>query len=270
MRAPLQYNRRTCLPVLAATVAGALSGKAVAAWVSRNTFVLVHGAWFGGWCWTGVADYLRCRGHRVFTPSLTGLGDRAHLAGQSVTLSTHVDDVIDVIDAEELKDVILVGHSYAGVPCAMVAERISDRIRQLVFLDSVLPEDGKPLSTLSSSKVWEARIAAARATPANAFPPPPIVAFGVTDAVQVGWLERQLRPQPIGTYLEAPHLTKPVGAGLDTIYLSCEAPAMAAIDPFRARARQQQGWCFQAIPSSHACMVTAPELTGETLERLAP
>lgn len=205
----------------------------------------------------------------MFAPSLTGLGDRAHLAGPSVTLSTHVADVIDVIDAEELKDVILIAHSYAGVPCAMVAERISDRIRQLVFLDSVLPEDGKPLSTLSPSKIWQTRVAAAQATPANAFPPPPIAAFGVTDAVQVSWLERQLRPQPIGTYIEAPRLTKPVGAGLDTRYVSCESPAMAAIDPFRARARQQQSWRFQALPSSHACMVTAPELTGETLERLA-
>ena len=269
MRAPLQYNRRTCLPVLAATVTGALAERAVAAPVSRRTFVLVHGAWFGGWCWAGVADYLRSRGHRVFTPSLTGLGDRAHLAGPSVTLSTHVADVIDVIDTEELKDVILVAHSYAGVPCAMVAERISDRIRQLVFLDSVLPENGTPLSALSPPKVWETRIAAAQATPANAFPPPPITAFGVTDAVQVGWLERQLRPQPIGTYLEAPHLTKPVGAGLDTIYVSCETPAMAAIDPYRARARLQPVWRFQAISSSHACMVMATELTSENMERLA-
>ena len=233
----LQVNRRACLPVLAGTIVATLPVRAdtLPSW---RSFVLVHGAWFGGWCWTEVAAYLRGKGHRVFTPSLTGLGDRAHLAGPGVTLSTHVADVLDVLQSEELRDVILVAHSYAGVPCAMAAAQAADRIGRLVFLDSVLPEDGKPLSALSAPDVWEARLAAARMTPSSGFAPPPIAAFGVTDPKQIAWLQRQLRPQPIGTYLEAPRLT--ASSQQDTVYVSCEGPTMAASIrsvPPRAHAR---------------------------------
>ncbi|WP_407174834.1 hypothetical protein [Bradyrhizobium sp. STM 3562] len=112
-------------------------------------------------------------------------------------------------------------------------------------------------------------MAAARATPANGFPPPPIAAFGVTDPDQIAWLERRLRPQPIGTYVEPPRLTKAVGAGIDTVYVSCEGPAMGAIDPFRARAKARTDWRFQSLASSHACMISDPKLTAETLVRLA-
>ncbi|NLS68208.1 alpha/beta fold hydrolase [Bradyrhizobium brasilense] len=269
MSDPSQFDRRTCLSALAAaTLSAPLAAKADPVPLSRRTFVLIHGAWFGGWCWAKVADHLRGKGHRVFTPSLTGLGDRAHLAAPSVTLSTHVADVMDVLDSEELSDVVLVAHSYSGVPCAMVAERASARIRRLIFLDAVLPEDAKPLSTLSSPKLWEERVAASKATPANGFPPPPVAAFGIAGSDQADWLERRLRPQPIGTYIEPPKLAKPVGVGIDTIYVSCEAPAMAAIDPFRARARARPDWRFHSVPASHACMISDPQLTAETLAEL--
>ena len=264
----LQFDRRTCLPVRAATLAETFPVRAETAAASQ-TFILIHGAWFGGWCWANVAAYLRGRGHRVFTPSLTGLGDRAHHAGPSVTLSTHVADIVDVAESEELKGAILVAHSYSGVPCAMAAERIGDRIQRLVFLDSVLPEDGKPLSSLSDPKLWDARAAAAQATPANGFPPPPIGALGISDPDQAAWLERQLRPQPIGTYVEAPKLMKPVGAGIDTVYVSCEGPAMAAINPYRAHAKARTDWQFQCLASSHACMISDPQLTGEMLSRVS-
>jgi pimeloyl-ACP methyl ester carboxylesterase len=168
-------------------------------------------------CWRLLAPgaaYLRGRGHRVFTPSLTGVGDRAHLARPGVTLSTHVADIVDVAESGELKGAILVAHSYSGVPCVMAAERIGDRIRRLVFLDSVLPEAGKPLSSLSDPKLWDARAAAAQATPANGFPPPPMGRIWDIRSGSGRWLERQLRPQPIGTYVEAPKLMKPVRAAM--------------------------------------------------------
>lgn len=265
----MTQTRRTCLAELAAAATAACGAGLARAAPAAATFVLIHGAWFGGWCWSGVAAELRGRGHRVFTPSLTGLGDRAHLASANVTLSTHVSDIIDVFESEELSDVVLVAHSYAGVPGAMAVEQIKHRLRRFVLLDAVLPQDGKPLSQLSSPAAWQARVTAAQATPANAFPPPPISAFGLTDAGQVAWLERRLRPQPLGSYSEPPHLTKLPGDGVDTVYVSCERPAMAAIDLSRAQARGRSDWRVVPLAASHGCMISDSALTAATLASLA-
>jgi len=117
----------------------------------HRTFVLVHGAWHGGWCWRRVADRLTAAGHRVFTPTLTGLGERKHLMSASITLDTHVQDVCNLIRFEELSDICLVGHSYAGMVVSLVAEAMEDRISSFVFLDAFVPEDGEtPLDLVSA------------------------------------------------------------------------------------------------------------------------
>lgn len=110
---------------------------------SQRHYVLAHGSWHGGWCWRPVAAILRAAGHHVYTPSFTGLGDRAHLLSESVTLETFIEDLIQVIESEELEDVILVGHSFAGVPISGVADRIPERLSHLVYFDAVVLEDGK-------------------------------------------------------------------------------------------------------------------------------
>ena len=107
------------------------------------TYVLVHGAWHGGWCWKYVREILEDSGHQVYTPSLTGLGDRVHMRNQNVNLSTHVDDIVNLIRYEGLSNIILVGHSYAGHVVSLVADKIKDKIKHLVYLDAVLPTDGK-------------------------------------------------------------------------------------------------------------------------------
>src|SRR3984957_17388198 len=104
----------------------------------RPPYVLVHGAWHGGWCWGRVAERLRAAGHRVFTPTLTGLGDRAHLIAPHVGLATHVEDVIATLEMEDLSDVVLVGHSFGCAVIGGVADARADRIRRLVFLDALL------------------------------------------------------------------------------------------------------------------------------------
>ena len=109
--------------------------------MSQPAFVLVHGAWHGGWCWADVAGVLQAAGHRVFAPSLTGLADRAHLFGAQVTLATHVEDVVRLIEFERLDGCVLVGHSYAGNVITGVADRLRDRIRHYVYLDAVVPDD---------------------------------------------------------------------------------------------------------------------------------
>ena len=106
------------------------------------TYVLVHGAWHGGWCWNRVAPLLRAKGHDVYTPTLTGLGERVHLASPEVDLSTHVTDVVNVIEFEDLRNVILMGHSYGGQVITGVAGVIPQRIAQLAYLDAVVPNDG--------------------------------------------------------------------------------------------------------------------------------
>src|SRR5262249_11162814 len=106
-------------------------------------FVLVHGTWGGGWQWRPVAERLRARGHRVFTPSLTGLGERAHLVTPATGLDTHIDDIANVLAWEGLRNVALVGTSYGGLGIARVAARLPDRIRALVFLDAALPQEGR-------------------------------------------------------------------------------------------------------------------------------
>ena len=110
-----------------------------------TTFVLVHGAWHGGWCYKRVARLLRQAGHDVYTPTLTGLGERAHLMNRTIDLDTHVQDVVGVIRCEELSDVVLCGHSYGGMVIAGVAEQIAAKIRSLVYLDAFVPENGKSL-----------------------------------------------------------------------------------------------------------------------------
>ncbi len=107
------------------------------------TYVLVHGACHGGWCWRRVAELLRAAGHEVFAPTLTGLGDRAHLAHRGIDLDTHIQDVAAVLTYEELREVVLVGHSYAGLVITGVAERAANRLAQLVYLDAAVPRDGE-------------------------------------------------------------------------------------------------------------------------------
>ena len=107
------------------------------------TFLLVHGAWHGGWCWRRVVPLLQQAGHTVLTPSLTGLGERAHLSRPDIDLDTHINDIVMLIDMEELEDIVLVGHSYAGMVVTGVADRVTTKIRRLVYLDAFLPENGK-------------------------------------------------------------------------------------------------------------------------------
>src|SRR2546430_11596775 len=123
--------------------AAALGGTAARAQTgARNTFVLVHGAWHGGWCWRRVADLLQQRGHKVFTPTMTGWGERSHLIDGKINLTTHVTDIVNVIKWESLKDIVLVGHSYGGIIISGVAEAMRDAIGSIVFLDAFVPGNG--------------------------------------------------------------------------------------------------------------------------------
>jgi pimeloyl-ACP methyl ester carboxylesterase len=237
------------------------------------TFVLLHGGWHGAWCWRRVTPLLRDAGHDVVAPTLTGLGERAHLVSRDVDVSLHVRDLAAVLEMEDVRDAVLVGHSYAGVVIAAVAEVASDRIAQLVFLDAFIPRAGCALLDLLPSARAEVFRGAAREHGDGWLVPLPweqaLAGWGVTDPEDVAWTLSRLTPQPMATFLE------PFGASaaweqLPRTFLHCTSkPAGDTFAPFaEAAAASGSGWRFESIATGHDAMITAPEALAETLLKL--
>jgi pimeloyl-ACP methyl ester carboxylesterase len=229
-------------------------------------FVLVHGAWHGAWCWDRVADILRDAGRQVFTPCLTGLGERAHLADPSIGLSTHVADVIDVIQDEGLTDVILVGHSYAGHVVALVADRLKPKIRHLVMIDSKLPHDGQPFYSGPGSEE-RTRQAYASAIDGYLMTPMPVSWLGLDPDSQLGReVAAKLTPQPMGTLLE-PVVYK--NGGIDSLpktYIRTLKRANAdGPDPIADEIKDKPGWIWKTIDTGHDAMLLESEILSEML-----
>jgi pimeloyl-ACP methyl ester carboxylesterase len=233
-------------------------------------YVLVHGAWHGGWCWGKVAELLRAAGHRVFTPTLTGLGDRAHLIAPNVGLATHVEDVVALLDMEDLSDVVLIGHSFGGAVIGGVVDARADRIRHLVFLDALLMQSGQsPFSQLPREMV-EARKAGAIRTSSLfgetlAMPPPPPSAFGIFDAQDAAFVASRLRPHPIKTYEDSLALKRPLGAGRPTTYIACTNPFYQAMAPERQWVKAQPDWVYRELATGHDAMILVPDALAEML-----
>jgi pimeloyl-ACP methyl ester carboxylesterase len=238
---------------------------------ARRSFVLVHGAWHGGWCWRDVADLLRAGGHRVTTPTQTGLGERRHLMSRDITLDTFVADILNHIEAEELEDVVLVGHSHAGGVISGVADRIPARLRQLVYLDAAIPERGRSAFGMLPEEIVAARRKLVAEQGQGVFiPAPPVTAFGIPeDHPQAAWVARRLTPHPVGTYESPLVLANPVGNGLPCTYIACTAPLYAPIESTRRWVRQQAGWRWLEIASGHDAMVLHPAELSAMLMRLA-
>ena len=231
------------------------------------TFVLVHGAWHGGWCWLRVARLLRDAAHEVYTPTLTGLGERAHLARPEIDLETHVHDVVGVIEAEELRNVILVGHSYAGLVITGVAARAANRVTHLVYLDAFVPETGKSLFDYAGPRAEVMRESATTHGEGWRVPPFPPERFGVTSQRDREWLQRRLVPQPLKTF-EQP-LTAAGGDRLKRTYVYCSSPAMGAFDQFAERLREDRKWQCHELKTGHDAMLTAPGDVAKLLLALA-
>ena len=231
------------------------------------SFVLVHGAWHGGWCWVRVARLLRDAAHEVHTPTLTGLGERAHLAGPEVDLETHVHDVVGLLEAEELRNVILVGHSYAGLVITGAAARAANRLSHLVYLDAFVPEAGRALLDYLGPRAEAIRESARTAGDGWRVPPSPPERFGVTSQRDRDWLQRRLVPQPLKSF-EQP-LAATGGEKLRRVYLYCSSPAMGAFDQFAERLREDRKWLYHEIKTGHDAMVTAPGEVAKFLLGLA-
>ena len=230
-----------------------------------RTFVLVHGAWHGGWCWRRVADVLMARGNRVFTPTLTGVGDRAHLFSKDISLQTHVEDILAVVETEELSDFVLVGHSYGGFVISGVADALRDRVSHYVYLDASVPPDMSPGASFSWAdfnppEAREARLKLVREQGNGvALPAPPPSAFAVTKASDVAWLQRRLRPMPVGTYIGTFTFASSGSNGLKRTYIASSKPPYALLVSTRNRIRDDNTWSFTTIEAGHDSMVTAPD-----------
>ncbi|GAA4683920.1 alpha/beta fold hydrolase [Pseudonocardia yuanmonensis] len=226
-----------------------------------GTVVLVHGAHHGGWCWRRVARLLRDTGHEVFTPTLTGLGERAHLLTPEVGLATMTRDVTALLEAEELTDVLLVGHSFGALPVLGAADRAPDRVRRIVLLDGLVVAAGRRgFDALPDDVVVQRELDARRRGHGIAIPPPPPEAFGVTDPEDATWLARHLTAQPLRSYREPLALDGPLGAGLPVTYVYCSAPPYPVIASSH-QVVKDMGWEWRDLPTGHDAMVTDPEGT---------
>ena len=212
-------------------------------------FVLVHGAWHGGWCWQRVSALLQQQGHRVHAVTLTGLGERAHLLSPAITLDTHIDDVISAIEVEELHDVVLAVHSYAGMVGTAVADRIGKHLKHLVYVDAVIPKPGESWSSTQSAATQQQRLSAAQASTRFSFPPPDPEVFGLIDADHA-WVKRRQTPHPGNTYQAPLSFDVKRVAAIARTFVNCTQPALGTIEPSRLRAKDPKFWDGAWLPNS--------------------
>lgn len=231
-----------------------------------TTFVLVHGAWHGGWCWRRVRDQLEALGHTVYTPTLTGLGERAHLAAREVGLETHIQDVIGVLAAEDLNGVILVGHSYSGLVITAVADRAAERIVRVVYLDAVVPRDGECLYDRAPPAIKEYFETQANTAGDGWLVPATAAAqlLGLTREEDVRWVMPRLTPHPIRTFRDPARLR--ASAAVPRTYINCIGDKPLG----QPRTVQAQGIDdYHEIQTGHDAMVTKPHEVAALLIRAA-
>ena len=230
---------------------------------TARTFVLVHGAWHGGWCWGRVAEVLRRDGHGVFTPTLTGLGERAHLAHAGIGLATHVTDIVNVLKWEGLGEVVLAGHSYGGFVVSGVAEQVPEAIASMVFVDAFVPENGECLLDLASPAARE-RFEPAIAKGDGFVPKIPAAAFNVNEQDRA-WVDGLCVPQPRATFTERAALTGARERIARKTYIRAAGYPSQSFDAAAAKARASGSWRVLELPCGHDIMVDMPEKLAEIL-----
>lgn len=231
-----------------------------------TTFVLVHGAWHGGWCWVRVAERLRAAGHAVLTPTLSGLSDRVHLLAPTISLQTHIKDVANLIAWEDLTDVVLVGHSYGGMVITGAADRVADRVRTLVYVDAFTPKHGEAAFDLRAPEANALTLQKAKANGGWRIPPTPAEAFMVNPADRA-WVDAKCTDLPIGCFSEKLHLSGAVDRIVDRVYVRAGPYPNPTFDRALADARADSRFRAHVVDCGHDIMVDKPEeLTAILLE----
>lgn len=244
----------------------------------QPTLVLVHGAWHGGWCWQRVLPLLHAQGLTAHAVTLTGVGERAHLLSGQIRLSTHVQDVLGLIDSLELPNVLLVGHSYGGIVITGVADALlaraaagptHSRVAGLVYVDAVTPHPGESWSSRHAPETVAARVALAQAQGAGVgIPPPDAAVFGL-DGADRDWVNRRQTPQPLGVYQDSLHFDAAAVSALPRTFIDCVAPALPTIAAMRERVRSESGWVVHELATGHDPMVSAPQALADLLVQAA-
>jgi pimeloyl-ACP methyl ester carboxylesterase len=230
---------------------------------AQKTFVLVHGAWHGGWCWRRVCDLLQNKGHKVFAPTMTGLGERSHLMSRDVVLDTHIADIVNVIKWEDLRGICLVGHSYGGWPVSGALEEVLDRVASVVYLDAFVPEDGQRGLDLAS-EFSRKGILEAIAKGAASNPPPKAEIFHVNEKDRA-WVDSKLTPQPVGVALTPIKLTGAREKLAKKTYIRAPVYPQPAFDTYYAARKADASWRTYEVDGGHDVMVDRPERLVEIL-----
>jgi pimeloyl-ACP methyl ester carboxylesterase len=205
-----------------------------------------------------VAEDLRRSGHAVFTPTLTGLGERRRSLSPAIDLEHWITDIIDVIECEELVDIVLVGHSFGGMVISGVADRLEDRISHVVFLDAGIAESGRSVAADLPADVWALRLRdVVDVAGVPCFAPPPVSYFGVTDVMLAAWLTRRLTPMPTRVYQNSIRLRNPVGNGLPATFVHCTRPELPVVTRSAIKAKSM-GWRYVEIATGHDAMLLEP------------
>ncbi|MFH8391285.1 alpha/beta fold hydrolase [Streptomyces sp. NPDC018036] len=241
--------------------------------LQRAPQLLVHGAWHDGQAWDRVVPLLTAQGHRVFAPSLTGHGDKAHLLGPDVGLTTHVDDIVGLILGHDLSDVVLAGHSYAGMVISSVADRVPERIARLVYIDAMVPTHGE--NAIDVMPITQVMIdgAAAGAQPWRipSLPelPAPLGLFGVTDPDDIAWLKSTLTDESVFCFQQRAEMDNPAQALIPRVHILCVggAPEGVARRPVPEMQPNGEPSRVYELKTGHDCMITQPaELGGLLLD----
>ena len=232
------------------------------------TFLVAHGAWSAGWAWKKMRPLLRERGHELITPTCTGIGERAHLANADIGLETHIADMLGVLQFEDLREIILIGHSYGGMVATGVADRAAGRLAQLVYLDAFVPRDGQSLLDLQPAEV-RARMREAARTAGDGWRVPPNPMPPDTPEADLAWAMPRRVMQPLKTF-EQPLRLAGVLDRVPRTYVYCTRTASG--DPFgqfARRAQNEPGWRCLEIDSSHNPHITAPGVLADLLDKVA-
>ena len=233
-----------------------------------RTFVLVHGAGHGSWSWKRVRRLLAVKGHEVFAPTLTGVGERSHLLSRNITLQTHIADVVNLFEWEDISDAILVGHSYAGWVITGAAERLHDRLSGIVYLDAFLPENGqRPYDALPAAQ--QAAIAAAVDRGDLARPGATSALLRIQNPVDAAWVDRKMTPHPLAVSMNRIELTGAVDRIAKKLFVRTPQFPSPAYDTALERCERSPGWRTAVLHEcGHDPHIDCPEVVSDLLEQM--
>ena len=218
-------------------------------------FLFVHGAWGGGWEYAKVDSILTAKGDRVYHPTLTGLGERVHLANKDINLSTHIDDIVNVIRFENLDNIVLIGHSYGGMVISGVAQKIPDRINQLIYLDAFVPRDGESVQSINGDEVWNGMIAPKIEDGFVLYPFGPTKTNPPTDV-----------PQPLKTFTETISIDSQLTENIPTDFVLMKEDGKASFEEWGSSRAKVNGWTVYEMEGGHYSMREQPDKLVEILE----